>query len=72
MKQDFVCVECGQQFEEIGDGKCYACGGEIVPIDDIGKSEPEEYPNQLMEDEEKEEEIPPEEIEDDDQYPVKK
>jgi len=61
MKRDYVCVECGQEYEELGDGKCYACGGEIIPIDSIGKEdEPEEYPEDLMEMED--EEVPEEEL----------
>lgn len=63
MKIDFVCKECGQEFEELGDGKCYACGGSVIPIDIIGQEQkPEEYPPDVMEDEEPDKDIPPEEI----------
>ncbi len=55
MKSDYVCVECGQEFEELGNGKCYACGGDVIPIDAVGQKqeEPEEYPEDVMEEEEK-------------------
>lgn len=70
MKRDFVCVECGQEFEELGDGKCYACGGNVIPIDAVGKDEePEEYPAEVMESEEPEKDIPSEELEDENKLP---
>ncbi|MCX6806940.1 MAG: hypothetical protein NT135_02370 [Candidatus Berkelbacteria bacterium] len=60
MKQDYVCTECGHQYEELGGGKCYVCGGNVIPIDEVGQDEPE-YPDDLMEDQE----TKPEDIEDD-------
>ena len=72
LNRDFICVECGQEYDELGDGKCYACGGEVIPIDKVGQDpqEPEEYPSDVMEDEETEkEEIPPEELEDEENIP---
>lgn len=64
MKQDFVCTECGHQYEELGDGKCYVCGGAVIPIDEVGQDE-QEYPDDLM-DKQEEDDVAPEELEDDD------
>lgn len=61
MRQDFVCAECGHQYEESGDGKCYVCGGNIIPIEEVGQQEESEYPEDLMEETEA---TPPEEMED--------
>jgi predicted ATP-dependent serine protease len=61
MKEDYVCVECGHQYEELGDGKCYVCGGDIIPIEEVGQQEEAEYPEDLMEETET---TPPEELED--------
>uniref|UniRef100_A0A7V3N5R5 Uncharacterized protein n=1 Tax=candidate division CPR3 bacterium TaxID=2268181 RepID=A0A7V3N5R5_UNCC3 len=59
MRESYVCTECGHEYEELGDGKCYICGGDILPIDEIGQEQPE-YPEDLLE-ENDEDEIPFEE-----------
>jgi len=56
MRESYVCTECGHEYEELGDGKCYICGGDILPIDEIGQEQPE-YPEDLLE-ENDEDEIP--------------
>jgi len=50
MRQDYVCAECGHEYEELGGGKCYVCGGSIVPIDEVGQEE-SKYPEDLLEEE---------------------
>lgn len=47
---DYVCIDCGHEYEELGNGRCDLCGGEVLPIEAIGEEkEPEEYPEELME-----------------------
>lgn len=53
IRQEYVCKDCGQPFDELGDGKCYVCGGSIIPIDVVGEEDPE-YPEELMEEAEEE------------------
>ena len=59
IKRDYVCSECGHQFDDAGDGRCYVCGGSIIPIDEVGEEE-QEYSEELMEETES---IPPEDLE---------
>jgi len=48
MMADFVCQECGHEYDELGNGRCYICNGNIIHIDEVG-SEAERYPEHLME-----------------------
>lgn len=48
---DYVCPTCGHEYDELGDGKCIECGGNIIPIEEVGTEENEEYPDYLMEEE---------------------
>jgi len=48
VEKTYVCVECGSQYEDLGDGKCYICGGEIIPIDEVLQDEEEKYPEHLL------------------------
>lgn len=50
MEKDYVCTECGHEYDELGDGKCYICGGDILPIDEFGE-DTEKYPDDLIEEE---------------------
>ena len=60
MKQDYVCVECGHQYDELGDGKCYVCGGNVILVEEVGQEE-QKYPEDLV-DEEDEQTIKPQEF----------
>jgi len=69
MDRSYVCTECGHEYDELGNGRCDLCGGEIIAIDEIGQEE-EKYPDEILEEEEKslgfEEESPIEEESDTD------
>lgn len=58
IRKDFVCSECGHQYEDMGSGGCYICGGAVIPIDEVGEEETE-YSDDLMEETEN---TPPEEL----------
>lgn len=47
-KHQFVCSECGHQYDEVGNGNCFVCGGSILSIDEVGEGETAEYPKNLM------------------------
>jgi|GEM_PF-6867680 len=70
MDRSYVCTECGHEYDELGNGRCDLCGGEIIAIDEIGQEEEEKYPDEILEEEERslgfEEEPPIEEDSDTD------